>query len=131
MDELLTLIHQKYDNMQDFYDESGLTSAELLDILQLGADGVDEIGCFQLCHTLRISMDKFSIGIIEPEEMTKNIETVVLEDVIGELIFRLHDHPVTLGGSRIHPDVLDAFQYDLEQALIVARRRQKGNDCLD
>ena len=44
MDELLTLIHQKYDNMQDFYDESGLTSAELLDILQLGADGVDEIG---------------------------------------------------------------------------------------
>ena len=58
--------------------------------------------------------------------MTKSIEAVVLEDVIGELIFRLHDHPVTLCGSRIHPDVLDAFQSDLEQALRTARRRQEG-----
>lgn len=129
MDEqIMALIRRLYDNMQAFYVESGLTSAELAHILQQGPFGADEMEQFQLCHALHLSMDKFAVGVVAPEETVKNNSPVPLEDVVGELIFRLHDHPAMLGGSRVNPDVLDAFQNDLEHALTVAKRRQAKYD---
>lgn len=129
MDEqILAEIRRLYDNMQDFYSESGLTPTELAHILQQGPAGADEVEQFQLCRALHLSMDKFSVGVIAPVETVKSSEPIQLEDIVGELIFRLHDRPTTLGGSRVNPDVLDAFQNDLEQALKVARRRQDRYD---
>lgn len=130
MDEqIMAQIHRLYDSMQDFYSESGLTPVGLANILQQGPAGADEVEQFQLCRALHLSMDKFSVGVIAPIETAKSSKPVQLEDIVGELIFRLHDRPATLGGSRINPDVLDAFQNDLEQALKVARRRQDRYDC--
>lgn len=123
-EQIMAAIHRLYDDMQEFYATSGLTSGALLQLLQQGPTGQDKVEQYQLCHALHLSMDKFSVGVIAPEEVTKNSRSISLEDVVGELIFRMHDHPVTLGGSRIHPDVLDAFQHDLEHALASARDRQ-------
>ncbi len=123
-EKILEVINQLYDSFQDFYDDSGLTSEELSYILQFAPDGIDGVMQFQLCHALHLSMDKFAVGVVAPEEAVKSIQEISLEDVVGELIFRLHDQPATLCGGRIHPDVLDAFQNDLEKALTVARRRQ-------
>lgn len=122
--QIMALIHEAYQSMNAFYIESGLTPAELAHILLHGPAAADHVQRFQLSRALHLSIDKLAVGLIVPEKAVKHNQPLALENVVGELIFRLHDQPLTLDGCQINPDVLYAFQNDLEQALAVARRRQ-------